>query len=174
MKKTCISLLILAIITLSAVGCFKVEENEYEYLRLHIRANSNSETDQHIKYEIKDKVVEYLTSKIVDCDSCEKAEEMLNGELINIEKICDKILTENNFEYKSKAQIKTELFPTRTYEDVTLSEGFYRALIINLGSGKGDNWWCVVYPPLCFKKSGNYKYQSVIVSMIKSFFEKKG
>ena len=73
--------------------------------------------------------------------------------------------------YKSRAVLREELFPTRTYDNLTLESGFYDALIVELGEGKGDNWWCVVYPPLCFVESGHgYVYKSKIVEIIKNFF----
>ena len=60
------------------------------------------------------------------------------------------MLEARGFTYRSSVKLAVERFPTRTYGDLTLGEGYYDALIVNLGSGEGDNWWCVVYPPLCF------------------------
>ena len=74
------------------------------------------------------------------------------------------------------AKIDKEKFPTRSYENVTLEEGVYDALIIELGSGKGDNWWCIVYPPLCFVNKSdvdaqNIQYQSYLIEIIKKYFD---
>ncbi len=167
MKKLCISFLIIGIITLSAV-IFLTPETKTEYLRLHIRANSNEQVDQNVKYLVKGAVVEYLTPFISTCDTKEKAERMLKENLSGIERVADMVLRENGFSYSSKASVKRENFPTRVYDGVTLEEGFYDALIINLGEGVGDNWWCVVYPPLCFVGSGNgnFKYKSKIIEII--------
>ena len=82
------------------------------------------------------------------------------------------MLKKNGKNYVCTAQIKTEEFPTRVYEDLTLERGFYDALILNLGSGKGDNWWCVVYPPLCFVGEGTgYVYKSKLLAIINSFYK---
>jgi stage II sporulation protein R len=173
MKPFCITLLTLAIIilTLVGIGYPKSSVNE-EYLRIHIRANSNEEVDQSVKYLVKEKLVNYLTPILSYCKTKEKAEIELTNRLTEIEKIADSVLLSNGYDYKSKAKINTELFPTRTYENLTLDSGYYDALILELGEGKGDNWWCVVYPPLCFVDSGaGYIYKSKILEIIKEFFK---
>ena len=81
-----------------------------------------------------------------------------------------KAYEENGFEYTSDASVKREQFPTRVYGDLELEKGFYDALIVELGDAKGDNWWCVIYPPLCFAggnlTAGNIKYKSKILEII--------
>lgn len=175
MKKFCITFTLFLIIILSgaAVG-FKPQENAHaEYLRIHIRADSNETAAQSVKYRVKDAVVAFLTPYIAECDTKSKAEKMLTAKLSEIEKVADKVLYEQGFDYTSRAKINTEEFPTRNYGDFTLERGYYDALIIELGSGKGDNWWCVVYPPLCFTGSGtNYVYKSKILEIIRRFSEK--
>ena len=142
-----------------------------EYLRIHVRANSNAQIDQNVKYLVKDKIVEYLTPFIAGCDTKKKAESMLKSQLSSIEHVADGVLCSSGFKYKSRAKINNEQFPTRVYGELTLDGGYYDALIVELGDGKGENWWCVVYPPLCFTGSGtNYQYKSKIWAIIKSFF----
>ena len=90
------------------------------------------------------------------------------------EKQADKILREHGFTYGARASLRQEEFPTRVYEDITLSAGVYDALILELGTGEGDNWWCVVYPPLCFAGgNGNVVYKSKIAEIIRNFFGKE-
>ena len=175
MKKLCITFLIIGIIVLSGIGLLSFGEQPHkEYLRIHIRANSNLSTDQQIKYLVKDKVVAYLTPFIAECDTKEKAENMLKNNLSGIEQVAKNTLRQNGFDYSVKASVKREEFPTRVYDGVCLESGFYDALIIELGSGKGDNWWCVVYPPLCFTGSGqNVVYRSKILDIINDFFNKE-
>ena len=164
--------MIIAIIAMSALGLTNAPIETKQYLRLHVRANSNSQIDQDIKYQVKDAVVNYLTPFISECDSHEKAENMLLARLKGIEKVADSVLEQNGFSYRAKASVKVENFPTRFYGNLTLEEGFYKALIINLGSGEGDNWWCVVYPPLCFTGSNSpIKYRSKILDIINSFIK---
>ena len=175
MKKVCISFLIIGIIVLSGIGLLSYGEQPHkEYLRIHIRANSNLEQDQRVKYIVKDKIVAYLTPYIAECDTKQKAENLLKNNLEGIEQVALSTLRANGFDYSVKASVKREEFPTRIYDGVCLESGLYDALIIELGSGKGDNWWCVVYPPLCFTGEGmNYVYRSKILDIINDFFNKE-
>lgn len=172
MRNICITFLIVAIIVLSGVAILNKPKENKEYLRIHIRANSNSELDQSVKYKVKNAVVEFLTPKIAECNSFDKAINLLTDNLDGIEKVADNVLKKEGFLYQSKASVKNEKFPTRKYDDLVLDGGFYDALIIELGSGKGDNWWCVVYPPLCFVGAGTgYEYKSKLMQIIDDFFK---
>lgn len=169
MKKICISLVFLAIIsTVVIVGATEREHN-VEYLRIHIRANSNEIEDQNVKYRVKSAMVEYLTPYIADCKTKDQAISLLESERENLESIADQTLRESGFNYTSKVAVRKENFPTRVYGDFTLEEGVYDAIIVELGEGKGDNWWCVVYPPLCFTATKNVTYKSKIYEIINSF-----
>ena len=85
----------------------------------------------------------------------------------------DKVLRANGYTYGARASIRQEQFPTRVYDGVTLDAGVYDALIVELGTGAGDNWWCVVYPPLCFSGgNGNVIYKSKIAEIIGKFFNR--
>ncbi len=173
MKKFCISFLGILIICLSIIGIFATDKQTVntEYLRLHVRANSNEVIDQEVKYQVKDAVVEFLTPVVAECTTKDKAEKLLSKNLPNIERVCDQVLKKEGFNYTSKASLKEEEFPLREYDGVTLEEGIYKALIIELGSGEGNNWWCVVYPPLCFTGEGTgYVYKSKILQIIDDFF----
>lgn len=148
---------------------------EIDYLRIHIRANSNCELDQNVKYIVKDAVVEALIPLLADVDSKDKAMKVMSENFDYIESVADEVLKREGFDYASKAQIKNEHFPTRSYtlenKTVTLQEGDYDALILNLGSGEGNNWWCIVYPAFCFtktKKFDNFVYISKIWEILKS------
>ncbi len=152
---------------------YKTESTaDNDYLRIHVRANSNSDIDQNIKYKVKDEVVKYITPYAAQCTDKAAAMEVIGGILSDIEKVCDRVLRENGFSYKSKAGVRAEEFPTRVYGELTLENGLYDALIIELGSGEGDNWWCVIYPPLCFTSgTADVKYRSAIYDIIHKFFK---
>ena len=172
MKGFCISFLLVLIIIVTAAACVvDTGSNVHtEYLRIHIRADSNERQAQAVKYKVKDAVVEFLTPYIAECDTKDKAEKTIGNLLPEISAVADGVLKEEGFNYTATAKINTENFPTRSYGNFTLSEGYYDALIIELGSGKGDNWWCVVYPPLCFTGSGaGYVYKSKILEIIRKF-----
>lgn len=153
-----------------AVGIFFAggeAKKQPNYLRIHIRANSNTDVDQGVKFAVKQSVVNFLTPKIASVNSVEEAFSIVKSELSSIEKISNEVLVINGFTYMSRARLCEENFPTRSYENLTLEEGIYDALIIELGDGTGDNWWCVVYPPLCFvSKSDSDSDQIVYKSIV--------
>jgi stage II sporulation protein R len=118
-------------------------------LRLHILANSDTEQDQRIKMEVRDAVLLATQAGIEACDTEAQAEEYVNDNIEIILITANEVLKENGAPYCAYAQVGTYHFPERTYQDVTYPEGDYRALRIVLGEGKGRNWWCVMFPPLC-------------------------
>jgi stage II sporulation protein R len=176
MKKLIAFCFIATIVTLCALFATRTysEDNvNADYLRIHVRANSNSEIDQSVKYKVKDEVVAFITPYAAQCTDKERAQEVIGGILSDIEDVCERALEANGFSYGAKAEIRTESFPTRVYNDLTLEEGIYDALIIELGEGKGDNWWCVIYPPLCFTSgTASVQYRSIICDIINRFKEK--
>jgi stage II sporulation protein R len=118
-------------------------------------------------------VVNFLAPYIKECITKERAIEVMNNLLTDVEKVCDEGLTARGFNYGSRASIRQEKFPTRVYGDLTLEEGIYDALIIELGTGEGDNWWCVIYPPLCFTSADTtIEYRSAIWEIIKKWQNK--
>jgi stage II sporulation protein R len=141
------------------------------YLRVHIRANSNRAEDQEVKYKVRDEVVSYLTPIVAECTTKEEAIEKIGANLDGATRVAEATLKKYGYTYGARASIREEEFPTRIYKDTTLAAGVYDALILELGTGEGDNWWCVVYPPLCFG-GGNCKieYKSKISEIIKKFF----
>lgn len=175
-KNLCITFFVLVIIIATAVCAANLGKSETgggEYLRIHVRADSNLEADQAVKYKVKDEVVKFITPYAAQCTSKERAVQIISSVLDEIEEVCDKVLRQNGFAYTSKAQIRAEKFPTRVYGGLTLEEGVYDALIIELGSGSGDNWWCVIYPPLCFTSGGGkVEYRSAIYDIVRKFFDK--
>ncbi|MCL2622003.1 MAG: stage II sporulation protein R [Firmicutes bacterium] len=138
---------VIGFVAYSSMGATK---NNIDFLRIHIRANSNLEIDQDVKYLVKDKVIDSLTPLFANINTREQAINAIKNNLKYVENIANAVLLENNFTYGVKARVANEYFPTRVYNDVSLAQGFYDALILELGQGAGDNWWCVVYPPLCF------------------------
>lgn len=168
-KLMCIFCLILMFF-IGGYFIFVSPQTKQEYIRIHVRANSNYELDQNIKYQIKDKVVEFLTPVFASCTTKTEFVEKINNNLINVEKIANDILKQNNFNYTAKANFRNEEFPTRSYDGVVLESGFYDSIILELGEAKGDNWWCVVYPPLCFLNSSSSKveYRSKLAEIVKN------
>lgn len=142
---------------------------ETDYLRIHIRANSNSSEDQRVKYMVKDAVVEALIPLLSIAKTKQEAIDVINANTNYINSVANAVLEAEGFDYCGQTRIAKETFPTRTYDDITLPAGEYDAVILDLGSGEGDNWWCLVYPAFCFTKtenSTNYVYISKIWEII--------
>ena len=167
----CLLVVSIAVAVLAFGGLKGREAENASYLRVHIRADSNEAEAQAVKYKVRDKVVEFLTPAVAECESKAEAMQTVSELLGEIEGVAQEVLRENGFAYGAKASLKQENFPTRVYENLTLEAGVYDALILELGSGKGDNWWCVVYPPLCFAGgNANIIYKSKIAEIIRKFF----
>ncbi len=175
MKNFCIIFLSFVIIIVTAVGFLgdfgSAEPQPADYLRMHIRADSNDENAQAVKYEVRDKVVEYLTPIVANCQSKGEALQEIERALPQIERVASGVLEGKGLSYGASAKLTKERFPTRAYGEYILPAGEYSALVLTLGSGKGDNWWCVVYPPLCFTAgNGNIVYKSKIKEVIRRFY----
>ena len=141
-------------------------------IRIHIRANSNGEEDQAIKLKVRDAVTTYLTTLLEGCKTKQDAFLLLDKNKENLVEIANSTLKQSNFAYKSRVRLTNEYFPDREYDGYVFPAGNYDALIIELGSGKGDNWWCVAFPPLCFVPSGNGGEKVVYKSWIKETLDK--
>lgn len=171
-NKICVIVVLILLLIIGA-SFLPTAEVEYDYLRLHIRANSNSEIDQNIKYEIKDELVEFLTPYFCNVTSKNEAIEIVNNLKEKMSEICVEVLRKNGFNYSANVKINNEYFPTRTYSNTTLESGYYDAVIVELGEAVGDNWWCVMYPPLCFITRENQTeitFKSKIADWFKSLF----
>jgi stage II sporulation protein R len=177
MKNICIIFLTVVIIIVTALGLTAGQTAvntgagaQVEYLRLHIRAHSNADDDQWVKYQVKEDICAYLTPLVADYKTREQAVVGLEKNLRAIASVAEKTLAKKGFFYGAKAVLRRENFPTRVYENCALPAGEYLALIVELGEAKGDNWWCVVYPPLCFTSgNGDTVYASKIAEIIRSW-----
>ena len=123
--------------------------------RLHIIANSDLDEDQSLKYKVRDNIISYMNDICRDASSKEDAIKLVQKNIDNFTKIADYTIMENGFSYTSSVEIGNYKFPTKNYGDVTLPSGYYDALEIKLGSNSGQNWWCVLYPSLCFVDISN-------------------
>ena len=171
MKKFCIFFLlscILIVTALGGTGCSYPVIPEERFLRIHIRADSNDTEAQAVKYAVRDGVVEYLTPIVCKAQNFAHAATLLEEELDGLTTVANGVLRGQGFDYRAKATLKREKFPPRKYGEYTLEEGEYLALIIKLGRGQGQNWWCVIYPPLCFAGQADTPvvYKSKILEII--------
>ncbi|MCL2586990.1 MAG: stage II sporulation protein R [Firmicutes bacterium] len=146
-----------------------------EFLRLHIRANSNSADDQAVKYLIRNAIIDDLTPMFSLVTTREQAMHTLGDNIPRIKRISNEVLAREGFDYQARAALRSEYFPIRNYGNLTLPNGIYDALIIELGAGEGNNWWSVVYPPLCFLDNNiggerGVIYRSRLQEIISRFF----
>lgn len=117
-------------------------------LRLHVIANSDSDEDQNLKYIVRDKVLEYVNCSTSGATCKEDLLNMLD--LDAIREIAQQTVYDNGYSYPVSVELGYFEFPTKTYGDISLPAGFYDALRIKIGNADGKNWWCVMFPPLCF------------------------
>ena len=153
MKKLCKRILICAIIAgcVWTWGVLKDREmlND-ELLRLHVVANSDSAEDQAVKLKVRDAVVESLREEMAKITDFEQARAYIQENLPKIQRVANACLEALGFDGNAVATLGKEVFDTRYYDTFTLPAGVYEALRITIGAGEGKNWWCVVFPTLCF------------------------
>lgn len=125
-------------------------------LRLHILASSDSESDQSVKYEIRDRLLAKYSDKLGEAKSPDEAKESIGALTNSIEKDVDEWLAEYGCEYGCEVSLDVEWYDTRRYEGFTLPKGYYTSLRVMLGEAQGQNWWCVMYPPLCLDIATEY------------------
>ncbi len=162
------------IIVLAICLCGGKNSSE-DFLRIHIVANSNSTYDQNLKYVVKDAVVGYLLPLLADAQDESEAKEIVLQNLLEINEVANTALESEGATYSASVSITSENMPTRAYESLVLEEGIYDSLKIVLGEGNGDNWWCVVFPAVCYidsKNVENVEYISKILDIISNVTKK--
>lgn len=120
-----------------------------EVLRLHVIANSDSSVDQALKISVRDAILKESEGLFNGTVTVDNAVRVITPKIDRLTKIAERVIEENGFDYNVEVSIDEEYFETRTYENVTLPAGKYLSLIIRIGEGKGKNWWCVMFPPMC-------------------------
>ena len=147
-KRVGICFLITALIWCGAVLADRASLNE-NLIRLHVVANSDSETDQAIKLRVRDAVVKSLEADLKAISNVEAAKEYLQANLPKISAVANETLKAAGCDLEAAVSLCREAFDTRYYDTFTLPAGVYEALRITIGEGEGKNWWCVVFPSLC-------------------------
>lgn len=121
-----------------------------EVLRFHVRANSDSEEDQRVKMLVKERVVSYLQPVLDQAASAEESKTLVLQHLEEVEELAEQVLEEEGCDYGVQVSVGKSDFPEKIYGDCRFPAGEYEALIVELGEGEGHNWWCMLYPGLCF------------------------
>jgi len=129
------------------------EQISTEVFRLHILANSDSEEDQALKLKVRDALLEYTDKLFDDAKDRNDAENIAKENLETLQSVAQNTVYKNSCNYTVNAEVVKMYFNTRYYENYTMPAGMYDALRITIGSGKGHNWWCVMYPSICISSA---------------------
>ena len=153
MKMTKI-ILLLCVFILCAAVCdilpIHGEEKIYEsVVRLHVLANSDSDEDQALKLKVRDEILSYISPLVIDSKSQEDAMRIINEKIDEIEAIAQSAVYAHGYDYSVDVTLTLEEYPTRNYEAMSFPSGEYVSLRVLIGEAEGQNWWCVLFPPLC-------------------------
>ena len=119
-------------------------------MRLHVLANSDSDADQALKLDVRDAVLAQANTYLADCHSTQQAKEVLSQHLQPLADTAAQTIAQQGYDYPVKVSLERTYFPTKVYADFSLPAGEYQGLRVEIGQAEGHNWWCVVFPPLCF------------------------
>lgn len=174
MKKIIIILSIFFIILLSSNATDDLIIPD-ESIRVRVVANSNSTRDQLIKHAVKKKLEEDITNLLSDASDITDARNIIKYNIDTIDTSVQTVLQENKYNMEYKVDFGYNLFPKKIYKGVIYKEGYYESVVVTLGHGEGDNWWCVLFPPLCLMETDesnleDIEYKSFIKEIIDKYF----
>ncbi len=141
-------------------------------LRIRIIANSNSEYDQKIKQILREKIQYRMYELLKNTKGVNEARRIINNNLNNIDTEVKETLQNLNYDLDYKINFGLNYFPSKEYKGISYEEGYYESLVITLGEGKGDNWWCVLFPPLCLieaEESDEVEYTSFVKELLEKY-----
>lgn len=142
-------------------------------IRVRVIANSNSDYDQQIKYEVKDILEDDLYKLLENVDNLDLARSTINNNLMVLDDDINKYLSKKNYNLGFNINFGYNYFPKKEFKGITYKEGYYESVVVTLGEGKGDNWWCVLFPPLCLieaEESSDVEYTSLVKEIIDKYF----
>ena len=142
-------------LTSGALALRTQDELADKVVRLHVLANSDSGEDQALKLQVRDVVLERATAILEQSADRREAGSCLRGQLLELERIAAEEIAAEGYDYPVTVNLENTDFPTKEYDGFTLPAGEYLALRVIIGEGKGRNWWCVVFPPLCTAASAD-------------------
>ena len=134
----------------SSVQAASMEDISEKIIRFHVLANSDSEEDQDLKLKVRDEVIGYMTPILNESKSVDESRELLISNQNKVIEIAKEVIRREGYDYDVNVELAMTNFPVKTYGNVTLPQGEYEAFRVLIGEAKGQNWWCVMFPPLCF------------------------
>ena len=170
-----IPLFIIIIVAYVAISNIVVANNLIpdDAIRVRVIANSNSDYDQQIKMEVKELLEDDMYNILENVKSVDEARTNISSNLDNVKNDIDKYLKDRNYYLGFNLNFGYNYFPNKKFKGVTYKEGYYESLVVTLGEGKGDNWWCVLFPPLCLieaESSDDVEYSSLVKEVIDKYF----
>ena len=150
--KNLLALSVTVILLFIVLGALPIHGEDKIYdnvLRLHVLANSDSEEDQTLKLKVRDAILERSSELFGKSESIEEAAESINANIDAITEVARKVIAENGYDYPVSVTLTNEHYPTRSYEALSFPSGEYLSLRVMIGDAEGQNWWCVLFPPLC-------------------------
>lgn len=144
-----------------------------EAIRVRVIAGSNDKYDQEVKMNVKDIVTSDMYNLMSNVDSIERARESITNNIPTLSKDIDKYLNEINYNTNYDINFGYNYFPKKVYKGVEYKEGMYESLVVTLGNGEGNNWWCVLFPPICMieaEESTDVEYTTMVKEIINKYF----
>ena len=144
-----------------------------EAIRVRVIAGSNDKYDQEVKMNVKDIVTSDMYNLMSNVDSIERARESITNNIPTLSKDIDKYLNEINYNTNYDINFGYNYFPKKVYKGVEYKEGMYESLVVTLGNGEGNNWWCILFPPICMieaEESTDIEYTTMVKEIINKYF----
>lgn len=175
MKKTILTLItIIFIYMIISIKVEKFIEIPDDAIRIRVIANSDSEYDQEKKQQIKTEVQLYMQDKLKEAKTTEEARHIIKSNLDNLNNNLNKYLRQIDYNQTYNINFGLNYFPQKKYKGIVYKEGLYESLLITLGEGKGKNWWCVLFPPICLleteEETSEIEYKSFVKELIEKYF----
>lgn len=198
-KRLMLLLCTFIIFTIYIVHPYIIEKNRTidgfnkDIIRFHVRANSDAGEDQALKLEVRDEILDVMGEKFRNTKSLEESREIIMANMDEMKSIAEDVVDRWGKDYSIDVSLGQDYFPIRKYGNMVFPQGEYETLMIEIGEGKGQNWWCVMFPPLCFidithsvafeneeleefiiDETQPVKLKSIILDLIKKIIGKKG
>ena len=152
MYKRLLMIALIAVVAIAGIylSALEGEQQEGQLIRFHVLANSDSPEDQLLKEKVRDAIIPEMSKLLSAADEIDESRRIIQNNLVTIEKLASDEIERNGESYPVEVILDRHIFPTRKYGNLVLAAGEYEALRVIIGDGKGQNWWCVMFPPLCF------------------------
>ena len=142
-------------------------------IRIRVIANSNSDYDQNIKLKVKDTLQKDMYKLLENAKNVDEARSIINKNLYLVEKDIDKTLQKEEYPLPFSINFGLNYFPNKEYKGLVYEEGYYESVVVTLGQGLGDNWWCVLFPPLCMieaEENTDVEYTTMVKTIVDKYF----